>query len=69
MVIKDEIDIAVELTTHATAAQDTPAGADAEVVRRLRVAGAPILGKTTLPELATWADSSGRRNTGWLKGL
>lgn len=53
VVIKDEIDIAGELTTHGTAAQDTPAGADAEVVRRLRVAGAPILGKTTLPELAT----------------
>ena len=53
MAIKDEIDIAGELTTHGTAAQDTPAGADAEVVRRLRVAGAPIPGKTTLPELAT----------------
>jgi amidase len=53
VVIKDEIDIAGELTTHGTAAQDTPAGADAEVVRRLRVTGTPILGKTTLPELAT----------------
>jgi amidase len=52
-VVKDNVDIAGELTTHGTAAQDTPAGADAEVVRRLRTAGAPILGKTTLPELAT----------------
>ena len=53
VVVKDNVDIAGEITTHGTAAQDTPARADAEVVRRLRAAGAPILGKTTLPELAT----------------
>ena len=52
-VVKDNVDIAGEVTTHGTRAQDTPAPADAEVVRRLREAGAPILGKTTLPELAT----------------
>jgi amidase len=54
VVVKDNVDIAGELTTHGTGAQDTPASADAEVVRRLRAAGAPILGKTTLPELAMW---------------
>jgi len=53
VVVKDSVDIAGEVTTHGTAAQETPAGADAEAVRRLRAAGAPILGKTTLPELAT----------------
>ena len=46
---QDNVDIAGEITTHGTAAQDAPARADAEVVRRLRAAGAPILGKTTLP--------------------
>ncbi|MGZ4288827.1 MAG: amidase family protein [Solirubrobacteraceae bacterium] len=53
VVVKDNVDIAGEVTTHGTAAQETPASADAEGVRRLRAAGAPILGKTTLPELAT----------------
>jgi len=53
VVVKDSIDIAGEITTHGTTAQHTPASADSEVVRRLRAAGAPILGKTTLPELAT----------------
>ena len=53
VVVKDDVDIAGELTTRGTGAQATPAGGDAEVVRRLRAAGAPILGKTALPELAT----------------
>jgi amidase len=30
------------------------AGADAEVVRRLREAGAIVVGKTTMPELGLW---------------
>ena len=48
--IKDDIDVAGEIT--ATAATPTaPAAADAEVVRRLRAAGAIILGKTHVPEL------------------
>jgi amidase len=58
VVVKDNVDIAGELTTHGTAAQETAAGADAEAVRRLRAAGAPILGKTTLPELATCGQST-----------
>lgn len=53
VVVKDNVDIAGEITTHGTAAQEMTARTDAEVVRRLRLAGAPILGKTTLPELAT----------------
>jgi amidase len=50
--IKDNIDIAGEVTTHGTGAYGEPAQADSEMVRRLREAGAVILGKTHLPELA-----------------
>ena len=52
--VKDNVDIADEVTGHGTGANERPAAADAEVVRRLRAAGAPMLGKTTLPELAMW---------------
>src|ERR1700742_2964415 len=50
--IKDEIDIAGEVNTHGTDAFEVPAKADCEVVRRLREAGAIIVGLTLLPELA-----------------
>ncbi|MEA2423774.1 MAG: amidase, partial [Thermoleophilaceae bacterium] len=51
--IKDNIDVAGEVTTFGTNAYDPePAREDAEMVRRLRAAGAVILGKTLLPELA-----------------
>jgi amidase len=49
--IKDDADLAGEVTTWGTSANETPADADAEVVRRLRAAGAVILGKTNVPEL------------------
>jgi amidase len=52
--VKDNVDVAGELTTHGTGAVTKPATADSEVVRRLRSAGAVIVGKTTLPELAMW---------------
>ena len=52
--VKDNVDIAGEVTGHGTGANETPATSDAEVVRRLRAAGAPMLGKTTMPELAMW---------------
>jgi amidase len=52
--IKDNVDIAGEITAHGTAAHATPATADSEVIRRLRAAGAPIVGRTSLPELAIW---------------
>jgi amidase len=63
--IKDNIDYAGEVTTHGTAAYGEPATEDSLVVRRLRDAGASILGKTNLPELAiygftespTWGDT------------
>src|SRR5215218_2603358 len=63
--IKDNVDYAGEVTTHGTAAYGEPASEDGLVVRRLREAGATILGKTNLPELAiygftespTWGDT------------
>ncbi len=52
--VKDDIDIAGELTAWGTNARDTVAAADAEVVRRLRGAGAVIIGKTNVPEMTLW---------------
>jgi amidase len=54
LAIKDEIDLAGEVTSRGTGAITTRAPADAEVVRRLRAAGAVIVGKTTMPELGLW---------------
>jgi amidase len=50
--LKDEVDLAGELTTRGTDAFPDPAAADSEMVRRLREAGAIVVGKTLLPELA-----------------
>ncbi len=52
--VKDEMDIEGEITSRGTGAIDTPAPADSEVVRRLRAAGAIIIGKTKMPELGLW---------------
>lgn len=52
--VKDEIDVAGAVTTFGTRANTIPATADAEVVRRLRAAGAVIVGKTTMPEFGQW---------------
>src|ERR1700684_675008 len=52
--VKDDIDVAGEVTAYGTNAHGGPASADAEVVRRLRAAGAVILGKTNVPELCLW---------------
>src|SRR5437763_14637946 len=49
--IKDDIDIGGEITGRGSDGATEPAPADAEVVRRLRAAGAVILGKTHVPEL------------------
>jgi amidase len=50
--IKDESEIAGEICTHGTDAFAEPAKADSEMVRRLREAGAIVVGLTLLPELA-----------------
>ena len=52
--VKDEIDLEGEVTARGTAAFSQPAAADAEVIRRLRRAGAVLVGKTAMPELGFW---------------
>jgi amidase len=52
--VKDDIDVAGELTPYGSNAHGEPARSDAEVVRRLRQAGALIIGKTNVPELTLW---------------
>src|SRR3954471_3944858 len=53
--VKDDQDIAGEVTTKGSIAYGDPAAADAEIVRRLREDGAVIVGKTNVPELMTMA--------------
>src|SRR3954463_14559117 len=62
--VKDNMDVAGELTTHGTGAVTRPATRDAEVVRRLRAAGAVIVGKTNLPELALWGHFTSSKTHG-----
>ncbi len=50
--LKDNHGLAGELTCNGTDAYPDPADADDEMVRRLREAGAIVIGKTHLPELA-----------------
>jgi amidase len=50
--LKDSTDLAGEQTTHGTDGFPDPVVADSEMVRRLREAGAIVVGKTLLPELA-----------------
>src|SRR3984957_15696438 len=56
---KDEQDVAGELTTCGTNAYGEPARADSEIVRRMRAAGAILIGKTHMPELGAfpWTES------------
>ena len=67
--IKDNIDTAGDLTTHGSGGYGEPARRDAEMVRRLREAGAIVIGKTHLPELAifpaTESDAWGITRNPW----
>lgn len=49
--IKDNTDVAGDVTTHGTSAYGAPAQADAEVVRRVREAGGIVVGRTNVPPL------------------
>ncbi|MGO9155030.1 amidase [Mycobacterium sp.] len=49
--IKDDVDVAGEVTACGSAGHRPAVTADAVVVRRLRAAGAVIIGKTAVPEL------------------
>jgi len=74
--LKDVEDLEGELTTWGTAGFDQPAAADGEMVRRLREAGAVVIGKTNLPELAicgfteseTWGITRNPWNTSFTPG-
>lgn len=52
--VKDEFDVKGQRTTFGTNAVSHPAAADCEAVRRLRAAGAVIIGKTAMPEFGQW---------------
>ncbi|WP_330334279.1 amidase [Streptomyces sp. NBC_00536] len=52
--VKDELDVAGQHTGFGGAANRTPVAADCEAVRRLRAAGAVVIGKTTMPEFGQW---------------
>jgi amidase len=53
--IKDNLDLAGSPTRNGSAATSAePAAADHEPVRRLRAAGALLVGKTSVPELCLW---------------
>ncbi|MGK2866417.1 MAG: amidase [Mycobacterium sp.] len=58
--VKDDVDVAGVPTRFGTDGGDLPvATADAEVVRRLRAAGAVIVGKTNTCEFGQWPFTSG----------
>jgi amidase len=52
--VKDDMHVAGEITAQGTAAVRTPSTSDSEIVRRLRAAGAIVIGKTNVPELTMW---------------
>jgi amidase len=56
--IKDVVDVSGEPTRYGSRATSTdPAHHDAPIVKRLRAAGAVIIGKTRCPELSVWGTS------------
>jgi len=58
--VKDEFDVAGETTCVGSNAYGEPAKADSEIVRRVRAAGAVLIGKTNVPELCAfpWTESA-----------
>ena len=52
--VKDNLDVPGEITSFGSAAHGGPVKTETELVRRLRAAGAIVVGKTTLSELAIW---------------
>ncbi|MFG2616391.1 amidase [Streptomyces sp. NPDC048507] len=57
--VKDDMDVAGEPTAFGCAGDFPPKRADSEAVRRLRAAGAVIVGKTHTPELGQWPFTEG----------
>ena len=57
--IKDDMDLAGESTNFGCAGTFHPRQGDGEVARRLRAAGAVIVGKTNTPEIGQWPFTEG----------
>jgi len=57
--IKDDTDLAGEPTAFGCAGEFEPCREDAELTRRLRAAGAVIVGKTNTPEIGQWPFTEG----------
>jgi amidase len=52
--VKEELDVEGCVTTFGGRGNSTPAAVDGEVVRRLKAAGAIVVGKTHMPEFGAW---------------
>lgn len=67
--VKEEYDVAGDVTTLGGRGNSTPAATDCEVVRRLRAAGAVVVGRTNMPEFgqfpATESDLHGACLNPW----
>ncbi|MFI1766268.1 amidase [Streptomyces sp. NPDC020800] len=59
LAVKDDMDVAGEPTAFGCPGDFPPAAADGEAVRRLRAAGAVIVGKTNTCELGQWPFTEG----------
>ncbi|MBT2456218.1 amidase [Streptomyces sp. ISL-86] len=59
LAVKDDMDVAGESTPFGCAGDFPTKTADSEAVRRLRAAGAVVLGKTQTPELGQWPFTEG----------
>lgn len=59
LAVKDDMDVTGEPTAFGCAGSFPPKTADSEAVRRLRAAGAVIVGKTQTPELGQWPFTEG----------
>jgi amidase len=57
--IKDDMDMSGEPTAFGCPGEFAPCGEDGEVARRLRAAGAVIVGKTNTPEIGLWPFTEG----------
>ena len=57
--IKDDMDLAGETTAFGCPGGFAPRAGDGEVARRLRAAGAVIVGKTNTPEIGQWPFTEG----------
>ena len=69
LAIKEEVAVAGTVTTYGGRGNSTPATDDAELVRRLRAAGAVVVGKTRMPEFGafpyTESDAHGHTRNPW----